>query len=115
MGVVNVTPDSFSDGGLYFDADKAVEHALHLLDDGADLIDVGGESTRPGAEVKPGSSDIRSSETNKNSSSERTLSTKQAVTEKAELQRVQNISSTSVRPSSAAPARKDGRTTSAAP
>jgi len=88
MGVVNVTPDSFSDGGLYFDADKAVEHALHLLDDGADLIDVGGESTRPGAEVKPGSSDIRSSETNKNSSSERTLSTKQAVTEKAELQRV---------------------------
>src|SRR5207302_1412006 len=51
MGVVNVTPDSFSDGGLYFDADKAVEHALHLLDDGADLIDVGGESTRPGAEI----------------------------------------------------------------
>lgn len=88
MGVVNVTPDSFSDGGLYFDADKAVEHALHLLDDGADLIDVGGESTRPGAEVKLGSSDIRSSETNEKLSSERTLSTKQAVTEKEELQRV---------------------------
>ncbi len=51
MGVVNVTPDSFSDGGLYFDRDRAVEHALQLLDDGADIIDVGGESTRPGARV----------------------------------------------------------------
>ncbi len=51
MGVVNVTPDSFSDGGLYFDAEKAVAHAEHLLDEGATLIDVGGESTRPGAGV----------------------------------------------------------------
>jgi len=51
MGVVNVTPDSFSDGGLYFDAEKAVAHAQQLLDAGATLIDVGGESTRPGAEV----------------------------------------------------------------
>ena len=51
MGVVNVTPDSFSDGGLHFDRDRAVEHALKLLDDGADIIDVGGESTRPGAQV----------------------------------------------------------------
>src|SRR5437763_2699709 len=51
MGVVNVTPDSFSDGGLYFDCDRAVEHALKLLEDGADIIDVGGESTRPGARV----------------------------------------------------------------
>lgn len=51
MGVVNVTPDSFSDGGLYFDRDRAVEHALKLLEDGADIIDVGGESTRPGARV----------------------------------------------------------------
>jgi dihydropteroate synthase len=51
MGVVNVTPDSFSDGGLYFDRDRAVEHALELLQDGADIIDVGGESTRPGAKV----------------------------------------------------------------
>jgi dihydropteroate synthase len=49
MGVVNVTPDSFSDGGLYFDAVKAVMHAEELLDDGASIIDVGGESTRPGA------------------------------------------------------------------
>ena len=51
MGVVNVTPDSFSDGGLHFDRDRAVEHALNLLQDGADIIDVGGESTRPGAKV----------------------------------------------------------------
>src|SRR6266478_5014332 len=49
MGVVNVTPDSFSDGGLYFDAEKAVVRAEQLLDEGAIIIDVGGESTRPGA------------------------------------------------------------------
>jgi dihydropteroate synthase len=49
MGVVNVTPDSFSDGGLYIDAAKAVAHAERLLDEGASIIDVGGESTRPGA------------------------------------------------------------------
>jgi dihydropteroate synthase len=48
MGVVNVTPDSFSDGGLYLDAEKAVVRAEQLLDDGASIIDVGGESTRPG-------------------------------------------------------------------
>ncbi len=48
MGVVNVTPDSFSDGGLYIDAEKAVVHAEQLLDEGANIIDVGGESTRPG-------------------------------------------------------------------
>jgi len=49
MGVVNVTPDSFSDGGRYLDPDAAVEHALALAAEGADLLDVGGESTRPGA------------------------------------------------------------------
>ncbi len=49
MGVVNATPDSFSDGGLYIDAEKAVVRAEQLLDDGATIIDVGGESTRPGA------------------------------------------------------------------
>lgn len=49
MGVVNVTPDSFSDGGRWLDPDAAVEHGLALLEDGADLLDVGGESTRPGA------------------------------------------------------------------
>jgi dihydropteroate synthase len=51
MGVVNVTPDSFSDGGLYFDAEQAVVRAEQLLDDGASIIDIGGESTRPGASV----------------------------------------------------------------
>ena len=51
MGVVNVTPDSFSDGGQCFDRDHAVEYALKLLSDGADIVDVGGESTRPGAKV----------------------------------------------------------------
>jgi len=51
MGVVNVTPDSFSDGGLHFDRDRAVEYSLQLLQDGANIIDVGGESTRPGAKV----------------------------------------------------------------
>ncbi len=49
MGVVNVTPDSFSDGGRWFDTGRAVAHGLDLLAQGADLIDVGGESTRPGA------------------------------------------------------------------
>jgi dihydropteroate synthase len=49
MGVVNVTPDSFSDGGRWFDAELAVKHGLALAAEGADLVDVGGESTRPGA------------------------------------------------------------------
>jgi len=48
MGIVNVTPDSFSDGGEYFHSDLAVEHALKLLGEGADILDIGGESTRPG-------------------------------------------------------------------
>ena len=47
MGILNVTPDSFSDGGLYFDTHKAVNHALSMIEDGADIIDIGGESTRP--------------------------------------------------------------------
>jgi dihydropteroate synthase len=49
MGVLNVTPDSFSDGGRWFDTAKAIEHGRHLVREGADIIDVGGESTRPGA------------------------------------------------------------------
>jgi len=49
MGVVNVTPDSFSDGGLYLDSGAAVEHGLMLAADGAKILDIGGESTRPGA------------------------------------------------------------------
>ena len=50
MGVVNVTPDSFSDGGKFLEADAAVDHALKLVAQGADILDIGGESTRPGAE-----------------------------------------------------------------
>ncbi|MCG2802779.1 MAG: dihydropteroate synthase [Cellulomonas sp.] len=53
MGVVNVTPDSFSDGGRWLDHDAALAHGLELLEQGADLVDVGGESTRPGAERVP--------------------------------------------------------------
>ena len=54
MGVVNVTPDSFSDGGQFLDRDQAIAHAERLLDEGADILDVGGESTRPGARVDAG-------------------------------------------------------------
>ena len=50
MGVLNVTPDSFSDGGQFLDPDKAVEHACQMVADGADIIDVGGQSTRPGSD-----------------------------------------------------------------
>jgi dihydropteroate synthase len=49
MGVVNVTPDSFSDGGKFFDSRKAIQHALELVEQGAEILDIGGESTRPGA------------------------------------------------------------------
>lgn len=59
MGVLNVTPDSFSDGGRYTDLDDAVAHALRLSADGADLIDVGGESTRPGADRVPAEEEAR--------------------------------------------------------
>ena len=54
MGIVNVTPDSFSDGGKYYSADSAVSHALELISDGADIIDLGAQSTRPGySEISP--------------------------------------------------------------
>jgi dihydropteroate synthase len=56
MGIVNVTPDSFSDGGRFLDRDQAVAHAERLLEEGADILDIGGESTRPGARVDVGSS-----------------------------------------------------------
>ena len=48
MGIVNVTPDSFSDGGKFFDSDLAIEHGLDVIEEGADILDIGGESTRPG-------------------------------------------------------------------
>jgi dihydropteroate synthase len=59
MGIVNVTPDSFSDGGLFLDTRAAVEHALRLLGEGADIVDVGGESTRPGAQPVPMGEELR--------------------------------------------------------
>ena len=59
MGVVNVTPDSFSDGGLFLDPQQAVAHARRLIEEGADLIDVGGESTRPGAQPVDAAQELR--------------------------------------------------------
>jgi dihydropteroate synthase len=59
MGVVNVTPDSFSDGGLFLDADAAVAQGRRLLEEGADILDVGGESTRPGAEPVSEAEELR--------------------------------------------------------
>lgn len=49
MGILNVTPDSFSDGGLYLEKEKAIEHAFFMVEEGADIIDIGGQSTRPGS------------------------------------------------------------------
>jgi dihydropteroate synthase len=85
MGVVNVTPDSFSDGGLYLDRDQAVAHAQRLLDEGADILDIGGESTRPGARVEA-SAAMSSSDSNKSPASSATSKT--AVTAEEELERV---------------------------
>ena len=59
MGVLNVTPDSFSDGGKFFAAEKAIEHGLRMATEGADIIDVGGESTRPGAEPVAAEEELR--------------------------------------------------------
>ncbi len=62
MGIVNVTPDSFSDGGLYLDAEAAVAHGRELLGEGADILDVGGESTRPGADAVDAAEERRRTE-----------------------------------------------------
>jgi dihydropteroate synthase len=59
MGILNVTPDSFYDGGKFYPSDVAIEHALRLVDEGADIIDVGGESTRPYSDVTPAEEEIR--------------------------------------------------------
>lgn len=59
MGILNVTPDSFADGGLHFDHDRAVAAGLQMAADGADIIDIGGESTRPGAEPLPAEEELR--------------------------------------------------------
>jgi dihydropteroate synthase len=79
MGIVNVTPDSFSDGGLFVDATKAVAHAERLLDEGASIIDVGGESTRPGVTVSTDSG---------TSSSAPVLSPPAAISEEEERKRI---------------------------
>ena len=59
MGIVNVTPDSFSDGGAHFDAEAAIVHGLQLAEQGADILDIGGESTRPGAQAVPVEEELR--------------------------------------------------------
>ncbi|MFY4777253.1 dihydropteroate synthase [Metabacillus sp. RGM 3146] len=59
MGILNVTPDSFSDGGKYDSVEEALKHARQLVADGADIIDIGGESTRPGAEFVPEEEELR--------------------------------------------------------
>jgi len=59
MGIVNVTPDSFSDGGRYLDASAAIDHGLRMVEEGADLLDIGGESTRPGAEAVSADQQLR--------------------------------------------------------
>ncbi len=78
MGIVNVTPDSFSDGGLYFDHEKAVERTLQLFEQGADIVDIGGESTRPGSQTLAADGSTAVSRTSDTS----------VVTEKEELERV---------------------------
>jgi len=85
MGVVNVTPDSFSDGGQFLDRDRALDHARRLLDEGADILDIGGESTRPGARVEV-SAASPSSDAGKNPYNATTSKT--AVTAEEELKRV---------------------------
>ena len=59
MGVLNITPDSFSDGGLYFDKDSAISRGIELAAEGADIIDVGGESTRPGSDPVPAQEELK--------------------------------------------------------
>src|SRR5262250_2771571 len=59
MGILNVTPDSFSDGGKFFAVDNAVEHGLRKTAEGAHIVDIGGESTRPGAEAVSAGEELR--------------------------------------------------------
>ncbi len=80
MGVLNITPDSFSDGGQFFQPEAAVEHALQMLDEGADLLDMGGESTRPGARVA-----------GSDASATTTPAPKPVVTKEEELRRVMPV------------------------
>jgi dihydropteroate synthase len=82
MGVLNVTPDSFSDGGMHFDRGRAIEHGLQLFAAGADIVDVGGESTRPGAMVLGDEESARHADPSGQSPK------KQSVSEREELERV---------------------------
>ena len=59
MGVLNVTPDSFSDGGRFFSADEAIAQARRMVEEGAAIIDIGGESTRPGAQAVDAAEELR--------------------------------------------------------
>ena len=88
MGIVNVTPDSFSDGGLYLDSEKATTHAIRLLDEGADIIDIGGESTRPGASVAAASPQREAKENAARMTSSSSPVPKIAVSAEEELRRV---------------------------
>ena len=83
MGVVNVTPDSFSDGGKFLQAEDAIEHAIRLLEEGADMVDIGGESTRPGVQLA--TADAGASATTRMAPSEKVT---EVVSEEEELQRV---------------------------
>jgi len=85
VGILNVTPDSFSDGGQHLQCDQAIEYALQLLRDGADIIDVGGESTRPGAKL---ASFVNNTGKEKSVPAKTSDQGKTAVTEKEELERV---------------------------
>jgi dihydropteroate synthase len=88
MGIVNVTPDSFSDGGLYLNSGQATERALHLIDEGADIIDVGGESTRPGASVAAASGPAAEGGEKEGKLSGTSSVPKEAVSAEEELRRV---------------------------
>jgi dihydropteroate synthase len=98
MGIVNVTPDSFSDGGRFLNPDHAIAHAERLLEEGADVIDIGGESTRPGAHVEapaakraesqPESKSESKSTSKPESTKDRPASPKPIVSEEEELKRV---------------------------
>ncbi len=87
MGVLNITPDSFYDGGRYLDRSAAVDHATRLLEEGADIIDVGGESTRPGARVLAGVGSPAHASSGRETSAS-VASKRTAVSEEEELRRV---------------------------
>jgi dihydropteroate synthase len=95
MGIVNVTPDSFSDGGLYVDPEDAVLHAEKLLDEGAEIVDIGGESTRPGTPVLAEAADANAKTAANAKNTEATVRFEKprlkAVSEEEELKRVEPV------------------------